>query len=268
MKKKLIKTMAASVLLAASAASFASPIPLALKDFTVTEGSVPGTTPHTITVDKITGNYSEIVTSAPTSLTTGTFVTKAVWDAGQFVKNDGTLPVSSFLGSVPELITQQYGLYAVFDSTGTYAVSGLETKFTGLAGTIRLYIDPSLNTTKLLGATGADPVTFGSNADDYEVLSASLLVAEGIQRTGLAKGDFNFIFEDVALTNDGKNFFTDPSPFYKFVQLAGQFNNIDVTINQKVNGSADAWFVPEPAGLALVGIALSGLGMFGRRRKS
>jgi len=255
MKKKLIKTLAAGALLAASAAGFASPV---LEDYSVNPGTAP-----VFTADKLTGNYNEgfTVTGA------NTFVTKAYWDAGQFVKNDGQTP----LLAKDTKLNVDYALYAVFESAGTFAPSGTGTVFTGGTGSIHIFLDTKLDTTKALAANALLPVILGNTADDVEIAwSTDLLAGSGSQKVGPNQdnGDFKLLFGDFTLTAAGGAFFTLPSPFYDKLILAGQFNSFEVAGNQKINGSADAWFIPEPAGLALVGFALSGLGLFGRRRKS
>lgn len=255
MNKKLIKTLAAGALLAASAAGFASPV---LNDFKVDPGTAP-----VFTADKLTGNYNEgfTVTGA------NTFVTKAYWDAGQFVKNDGNTP----LLAKDTRLNNDYALYAVFESAGTFAPSGTGTVFTGGIGSLHLFLDTKLDTTKALGASALLPVSLGNTSDDVEIAwSISLLAGSGTEKAGTNQdnGDFKLVFGNFTLTSAGETFFTSPSPFYDKLVLAGQFNSFEVTGNQSINGSADAWFIPEPAGLALVGFALSGLGLFGRRRKS
>lgn len=76
------------------------------------------------------------------------------------------------------------------------------------------------------------------------------------------------------LTADGKNFFVSPNPFYEIA--FGSFTNV-VTGVSRGNGliavnSADGGVtfnrVPEPASIALIGVAVLGAGVASRRRKS
>jgi len=61
-KLKLVQAGLVAAMATASAASMAAVFP----DFQVAEGSVPGSSVHNFTADKITGNYVEIVTFTPT----------------------------------------------------------------------------------------------------------------------------------------------------------------------------------------------------------
>jgi hypothetical protein len=59
-------------------------------DFTIDRDSDPiNTTNDQRTADKITGNYVEVVTFDGA----GNFATSILWEAGQFVANDGATPV-------------------------------------------------------------------------------------------------------------------------------------------------------------------------------
>lgn len=79
-----------------------------------------------------------------------------------------------------------------------------------------------------------------------------------------------------ALTPAGSSFFFDPSPFYDIA--FGSFTNVAtgvvasggglISINSANGGVTFAGRVPEPASLALVGIAVLGAGFAARRRKA
>jgi len=255
---KLSKTLAASAL--AVAFGFAS-VPAGavgvFNEFTVDEGSVPGNAAGTITADLINGAYAERISFDGL----GGFVTNAFANFSQFLENEGVDPVASQLGPAGS-----YSLYALFASTGTVAGGPLFT-FTGADASFSLWIDPLQNTTKALGATGADPIVLGGTADDYMIASASdLSSGSGVLVAGVG-GFFDLVFEDFTLTGDGDDYFISPSPFYFRTNVDGDFNNFLVTGTQTVTGDVSAVFIPEPGTLALVGLALLGLG-FGMRRQA
>jgi hypothetical protein len=253
MKKHLLSIVAAASMLVAGVAQAAP----AYEDFTISEGSVPGALANSFTADKMNGGYFEKLTINPDF----TFATTAYANFGQFFKDDGTNLVSPT--QLNCLGANCYGLYATFTSTGY--VSG-PSSFVGTAGAFELYIDPDQNTTLALGATGADPVVIGGNADDYKIaFSTDLFAALGLVGN---PGAFDLWFKNFTLTALGEGYFTSPDPFHLVVNVDGDFDNFVIapgTIN--VTGDVSAVFgIPEPGTLALAGLALAGIGLASRRK--
>ena len=237
------------------------------QEFTVSEGSVPGSFPNAFIADKGNGGYNEVLTVNPDL----TFSTKAYANFGQYFKNDG----GSLAGpnQLNNFGSAGYGLYALFDSAGF-----LTTGFVGVTGSFQLYIDPDQNTTLALGPNGTTPIIVGSNADDYLVGSASIPVyLKGIPGT---PGAFDFLWKDFTLTTtdqsaapgvqSGATYYTLPDPFYNLVRVNGDFDAFPTIPGpgnySNITGDVSFVFpIPEPTALALVGLGLLGLGA-GRRR--
>jgi hypothetical protein len=257
-------------MIAAMATVSAGASAVAFPDFQVTEGSVPGSAANTFTADKITGNYVEVVTFDGA----GNFATSIKWQAGQFVANDGTTPLTTQLGSFG---SGGYGLYGLLQGSGTYnTVAGVTTFTFNPGGSLAVWIDPDANTTFTAPATGNLAWTTGNTGDpDYQIASGAMIDGVGTLDPSLQScdpgincGSFGTT-TSFLLTTAGKNYFTSPSPFYNLMFESGQLNNFEVAGTQTINGSLDVVFgVPEPTSIALMGLGLLGLGVSLRRKQA
>jgi hypothetical protein len=270
--KTLLAVAVAGGLSFASAGAMAQVFP----DFNVSEASVPGASANTFTADKVTGNYVEVISFAGNS-----FNVSLLWQAGQFVANNGSTPVGSQLGSVT---ANQYGLYALYRGNGTFVTNanGSNTFNFTPGGNLSVFLDPNSNTTFTQPGNGSTAWGTGNTGDDILVatgtpisgqgtLDPTLTTCSGTGGAGINCGSFG-ASSSWNLTSAGSSYFTAPNPFYTVSFQSGQLNNFSTAGTQVINGSLDVIFgggpspVPEPTGIALIGLGLLGLGL-SRRSK-
>ena len=276
MKNAIRKTLIACAVTASFAASSGA-MAQSFPNFTVDESVIAGALGQNFTADKITGNYVEVISFAG-SETSGTFNVSLKWNAGQFVANDGSTPVASQLGTS----SSQYGLYALYQGTGTFntTASGTVFSFTP-GGSLNLFADADSNTVFGQPANGALGFTTTNDADDVLIATGTPTSGEGrldpsLSTCGITNGINCGSFgasSTFNLTAAGSQYFVAPNPFYNISFQSGQLNNFNPTGTQVINGSLDVIFggsseVPEPATVAMVGLGLLGLGLSRRRKQA
>jgi hypothetical protein len=234
-------------------------------DFSVNPTAYGGS--GTFTADKITGNYTEVITFNAN----GTFDISLLYQAGQFVANDGTVALNGG-GPGGTGLGATYGLYALFKGSGTFTLGPTTTFALNPGGTLGVFLDfPFDNSGYVAPATGTGNFAITNSGNDKTIATGAGVVGSGNLTCSVGNncGSFGQVTSFNLTNPDGTSYFIQPVPFYDLSLQSGQFNGFVPSGTLQLNGSMDVIFarVPEPASLALVGVALLGLGV-SRRRKT
>lgn len=211
---------------------------------------------------------------------------------GAFTTGVGGSPIGggitglNIFGNTAGTSANGYSLYALFSGAGTITTAGATpgtANGTYTSFNVTLFVDRNNNTT--FATTGPDVagqgftrIATGDTTDDTSVLTGSLILGGFHLSSGLANGDFDVIFNITGFGLSPGFFSTDVSGQRLNI---GDFNGVISTpsnvffppnnfIDGEIRGSgnvslAGVGLVPEPGSLALMGLALAGLG-FARRK--
>ncbi len=265
---KITRLMVAACAALAAGAAAATPI---YPDFTVDTSALGGGgSLGTFVSNDISGQYHEQLTF--TSATT--FVVSLDFTAQGFNLDDTDPGLSKSLTAGQTGLGSNYQILAILNGSGTYSTSGGTTTFSLTpGGTMTLSYDAGANAS--FNAPGAPGGAF-TIADNGDVIT-TLATGAGIMGNGSVDctapnlcGAFGQE-TSFALTAAGSSFFVAPNPFYSLNLQSGQVEGFPVAVGTTVTstGTLNAVFassVPEPASMAMMGVALLGF-MVVRQRK-
>lgn len=274
-------SMRKAILAAAVGATLSAGSAFAAPAFTVNPNALLGGSLFSnFTADFISGTSSELLALDPTTQTASGsgWVQFTSFSNGSTVIGSGTSGLNFEFASITG-----YKLYLTFDLKDTYN-AGNSTGAFGAAGSsydltqldFKVWLDTGYDTTFTnASVAGATPVGATVSTGTADILLGTGGLIAGTASFNSQGGVGQNATATFSLTNEGKQFFIAPSPFYTVA--FDEFNNTTQGLAIKdgyaaiTNASGGIDFngkVPEPTTASLIGMGLLGLGALSRKRKA
>lgn len=276
-------SMRKAILAAAVGATLSAGSAFAAPAFTVDPNALLGKPTNlfsNFTADFISGTSSELLFLDPTTLTASGsgWVQFTSFSDGPNVIGSGTsglnFQFSSLTGYKLYLTFYLEDTYNAGNSAGAFGAAGSSYDLTKLD--FQVWLDKDYDTTFTnASVAGATPVGATVNTGNADILLGSGGLIAGTASFNSQGGVGQNATATFTLTNEGKQFFIAPSPFYTVA--FDEFNNTTQGLAIKdgyaaiTNASGGIDFngkVPEPTTASLIGMGLLGLGALSRKRKA